>query len=88
MLMTLKISCIYVGPLLTAVYFENVTVFFKVAREEIMLQYDNTSSHTAEGTLQNLDKNKITVIEHLSYSPDLIVCNFCCTVAICEHNFS
>ena len=46
-------------------------------REQIwLLQHDNAPSHTSVLTYQFLAKNKIAVIPHPSYSPDLAPCNF------------
>ncbi|MEE2373769.1 transposase [Klebsiella pneumoniae] len=52
------------------------TVFSKVPRKGILLHHDNASSHTAAITRQYLAENKIKVIEHPPYSPDLPMCDF------------
>jgi hypothetical protein len=49
----------------------------KIWREQTWLLYhDNAPSHTSVLTQQFLAKNKIAVIPHRQYSPDLAPCDF------------
>ena len=41
----------------------------------LMLHHDNASSHTANMTHEFLNRNKIKVIPHPPYSPDLALCD-------------
>ena len=41
-----------------------------------ILHQDNAPSHTALVTCEFLAKNKITTMDHTSYSPDLAPCDF------------
>jgi histone-lysine N-methyltransferase SETMAR len=41
-----------------------------------LLHHDNVPSHTSVLTQQFLSKNKMTVISHPPYSPDLTPCDF------------
>jgi histone-lysine N-methyltransferase SETMAR len=41
-----------------------------------MLYHDNASSHTTQQTVYFLRENKVTVIPHPPYSPDLAMCVF------------
>lgn len=42
----------------------------------LILHQDNASSHTAQQTIEYLRQNKVTVLEHPPYSPDLAMCDF------------
>ena len=43
------------------------------------LQHDNGPAHTAWSVQQFLPKNKMVVVSHHPYSPDLALCDFFCT---------
>jgi len=51
-------------------------IFRNASRRGLLLHHDNASSHTANLTSQYLAENKIKVVPHPPYSPDLAIADF------------
>lgn len=63
----------------TSKYFTEVCLpkmLDKIQIKGLILHYDNASSHTAGGTQKFITDNKITLMQHPPYSPDLAPCDF------------
>ena len=50
-------------------------IFQEVNVRDVMLHHDNASFHVARLTIEFLKQTHVKMIEHLSYSHDLTMCN-------------